>query len=385
MADKKRILFVHDTHEHGGIELFMLLLIKYYDPDKYETMIMVPGYEDPFRSSPQIFIDMILEQGIPLLRPPDPTKQPGWTFWVDIQNMRRLFRENRIDLIHIHTPSPHRTLKPTLAAKLNGLPVIRSEHLPPTYWPVNTKRVQWGAKLIEWLSDRIVPGSKACFDEQIEILHRGKNKVTESCYGIELDRFDPQHDVKAGKISLGLDPDIPVVGKIARLSPEKGYQYLIDAIPHVVEGYGPVNFLIVGDGEEREELQARVEKLGIEEHVVFAGYVDNTIPYMQAMDISVMSSVNEGVSLAMLEFMAMGKPLVASAEPSFVETFEHGKEGILVPLRDPKGLADGILSLLRDPELACRVGQGGYKKVHDTFGIRRSARVQMDLYDELLP
>lgn len=380
----KKVVFVHDTNVFGGIELFMLLLMKYYDRSRYETVVMVPGYEDSFRSSPEKFIELIEEMQIPLLRPDDPGITPFISFWKDIINIRKAFKEAGIDIVHIHTPNPHRTLRTTIAARLAGLPLVRSEHLPPSFWEIGSLKVKIGSKINEILSSKIVPGSDACYEEQLTLINRNPKKVTRSCYGIELDRFNPNHDVRAAKQKLGFDPDIPVVGNIARLSPEKGQKYLIDAAAIVIQKFGPVNFIIVGSGQLLEDLQKQAQNLGIGEHVYFLGFQEDTVPFMEAMDVTVMSSLNEGVSLAMLEFMAMGKPLVSSKEPSFTETVVDGESALLVDLEDSEALAGGIIRLLEDKELAKLVGEGALKKVHSEFDIMKSAKEQMELYDLLL-
>jgi len=380
----KRVIFVHDTQEFGGIELFMLLLVKYYDPSRYFPMIMVPGFTDENRSSPKKFIDLVEEYGIPLIRPPDLSDVSGSTFWKDVQNITKLFKDTKADIIHIHTANPHRTTRATIAAKLARLPIVRSEHLPPSFWNVNGYKTKLGAKTIEWLSDIIVPGSEACYEEQINLLKRNPKKVSRSCYGIELSRFDPVHDVQAAKENLGLRPDLPVVGNIARLSPEKGQKYLISAAARVIDRFGPVICLIVGSGSLEKKLKKQAEDLGIKDFVQFPGFVSDTVPYMEAMDITVMSSLNEGVSLAMLEFMAMGKPLVSSAEPSFLETVVDGESALLVDLEDSEALAQAILRLLKDPVLAQKLGNGALEVVRSKFDISISANEQMKIYDSLL-
>jgi glycosyltransferase involved in cell wall biosynthesis len=347
-------------------------------------MVMVPGFTDEDRSSPQELIELVNEQGIPLLRPPDLSHIGGSTFWRDVRNITKLYKEAEADIIHIHTPNPHRTTRATLAAKLAGLPIVRSEHLPPSFWDVDGYKTKWGAKTIEWMSDVIVPGSDACYDEQIYLLKRNPQKVSQSCYGIELNRFNPDHDVQAAKAVLGLDTSLPVVGNIARLSPEKGQKYLIGAAARVIEEFGPVTFLIVGSGILEMELKQQVEDLGIEKFVQFAGYVRDTVPYMEAMDVTVMSSTNEGVSLAMLEFMAMGKPLVSSAEPSFMETVVDGESALLVDLEDSEKLSHAIIRLLEDPAFAKQLGDGALESVRARFDISISANEQMDIYDALL-
>jgi glycosyltransferase involved in cell wall biosynthesis len=380
----KRVILVHDCTVFGGLELFVLLLLKYYDRERYEPLVLVPGYTD-YRSSPPLFIEKVHELGIPLLRPANPGATPVLSTVKDVYNIYKLFKQANADIIHIHTSRPHEARRATIAAKLARLPLVRSEHLPGSFWTKNATWKFWfNARMVEFLSDKIVPGSDACYDEQLKDLKRNPKKITRSCYGIELDRFEPNHDVRAAKIKLGLDPDVPVVGNIARLAPEKGQKYFIDAVPHVLKEFGPVNFLLVGDGPLRQELEAQVDRLGVRDRFVFAGFQKDTVPFMQAMDITAMSSLNEGISLAMLEFMAMAKPLVSSREPSFAEMVKDGEDALLVDLESGRALADGLIKVLGDPALAKRLGEGAYRTVHAEFSIIKSVEDQMSLYDKLL-
>jgi Glycosyltransferase len=384
MASPLPVAFVHDTNVYGGVELHVLMLLRYLDTRRYTPAVVVPGYTDIHRSSPQRFIDETAALGVPILRPPHPGDQAVVSFLRDVSNLRRLFREHGTRVVHVHTCRPEGARKAIIAARLAGVPaVLRSEHVPPS---LEMKRhTRTIIKPIDRMTDYVVVGSEVCREEQIRLLARDPKKVHLAYYGIELDRFNPEHDVRAAKIKAGLDPDLPVVGAIGRLAEMKGHTYLIDAAARIVKEYGPVQFLIVGDGPLNQPLKEQVARLGLEKYFHFAGFQANTIPFMEATDIATMpSALNEGISLAMLEYMAMGKPMVSSDELSFKETVEDGVSGIIVPMRDADGLAEGILTLLRDPELAARIAQNGLNRVRDTFNIRWQAENLMSLYDRIL-
>jgi glycosyltransferase involved in cell wall biosynthesis len=167
------------------------------------------------------------------------------------------------------------------------------------------------------------------------------------------------------------------------LSPEKGHVYFFDAAAKIIREYGPVNFLVVGTGRLEAELRAQVKGLGIEEYVHFLGFANDTIPFIRAMDITAMSSVSEGISLAMLEFMAMAKPVVATAEPSFAETIVDGESGVLVELKNGDALAEGIMRVLRDPDFAAAISRGAYERVRAEFDIRGNINRFMELYERM--
>jgi len=236
----------------------------------------------------------------------------------------------------------------------------------------------------DWMTDRIIADSNANRDEQIKLLGRPAWKVLRSYCGIDPTQFNPDHDVAAAKRRLGLNPNLPVVGAIGRLHVQKGMTYLIDAMPQVIREYGPVQFLLVGDGPLMGDLRAQVDRLGMRAHIQFAGFQADYVPYMEAMDIGVMPSLWEGFSISMQEYMALGKPTVVTNHGSFLEALTHEQHGLLVATRDSAGLSAGILRLLRDPALAQRFGQAALARVRDKFSVQQHMRDLMSLYDTLL-
>lgn len=380
----RQLVFVHDSNTFGGMELHMLLLLRYLDRRRYEPGVYVPGYTEKDWATPQRFIDEVKALGIPILRPPHPGFTPGMSTLRDVFDTSRLLRGNRTHLMHIHTNHPRGARKIQVAGKLAGVKaIVRSEHLPPTHFGL-TAATRILTPVFDRMTSCLIAGSQACFAEQVEIMRR--RNVHLSIYGVELDRFDPQHDVADAKRRLGLDPAIPVVGAIGRLSELKGHRYFIDAAAQVRQEYGqPINFLLVGDGPLRQELESQVDRLGLRDCFRFAGFQSDTVPFMQATDIATMpTSIDEGISLAMLEYMAMGKPMIATNDPSFEETVVHGQSGLIVTKKDSKELAQAITSLLCDRQLAERLRNAALEIVHKHFNIRRQTDEMMDLYDSLL-
>jgi glycosyltransferase involved in cell wall biosynthesis len=177
---------------------------------------------------------------------------------------------------------------------------------------------------------------------------------------------------------------MPVVGMVGRLSEQKGHTYLINAAHRVVREYGPVNFLVVGDGPLDLQLRQQVEDLDLRQYFHFTGYKQEVNLYMEAIDIGVMPSRWEALGLVLLEFMAMGIPTVTSSLPCFREVIVEGESGLIAPVEDENSLADYILKLLYDPDLASRMGRRALERVRSQFSIQRMADDMMDFYDMLL-
>ena len=377
----KRVAFVYDGTAYGGVEVYLLTLLRHLNYTRYDPIVIIPGFNYPF--SPQGFREQVQALGVPLLTPPNPGNSRNLSFVKDVINMRHLFKQTKTEVVHIQTSRFDGGRRATLAARLAGVPaLIRTEHITPSVNMAFYSR--FTTTPFDWLTNYIVTDSNSNRAEQIQLLNRAPHKVVSYHCGIELGRFNPVPDTRAAKLRLGLDPALPVVGAVGRLVEQKGHTYLVSAAAHVIKEFGPVNFLLVGDGPLEKQLKAQVAQLNIAQYFHFVGFQSNQIPYMEAMDVTVMSSIFEGFSISMLEFMAMGKPTVVTNYPSFLEAVIDGESGVVVAVRDGEAMAEGILKLLRNPTFAHKLGQAALARVKQEFSIQRLANDMMNLYDTTL-
>jgi glycosyltransferase involved in cell wall biosynthesis len=379
---RRSILFHHDSHGFGGMELYLFRLIGHLDPDRFTCALLVPGFRSENRSSPDEVVDEARARGIPVLRPPDPGSTPGLGSARELAATVGILRRHRPDVVHIHTCRPTGARRVTVAARLAGVPgLVRSEHFPPGVTATATD--WWRVRPFDWATDRIVTGSDGDRADQLSLLRRPSDKVVRLHNSIPLDGLDPDHDVCAAKVRLGLDPGVPVITNVGRLVEQKGQRHLIEALPRVIERCGPVNAVIVGDGPLHGALDGLARRLGVADAVHLVGFQDDVTPYLRAADVASMPSLFEVFSLAMLEMMALGKPVVASDHSSFTEAITHEREGLIVPREDSGALADALVRLLGDPRLRQSLGAAAAARVRAQFGIERLAGEVMDLYDQV--
>jgi glycosyltransferase involved in cell wall biosynthesis len=161
--------------------------------------------------------------------------------------------------------------------------------------------------------------------------------------------------------------NVPLVGVVARLQPEKGVAAFLKAAACVAPLFPEVRFLVVGDGPFREELTALTRQLGLEQRVHFLGYRPDARALIELLDVLVVPSFTEGSPLIVLETMAAGVPVVASAVGGVPDQVQHGKEGLLVPPGAPGVLGDALLRLLRDPAYARSLGEAGRERAASEF------------------
>jgi glycosyltransferase involved in cell wall biosynthesis len=198
--------------------------------------------------------------------------------------------------------------------------------------------------------------------------------------GVDLHRFDRLPAKQEVRRTLGLPNDELLVGTVTRLNPVKRLDVLLRAVA-ALEG---VHTVIVGDGPERRQLEAMADQLGLADRVHLVGHQQDVRPWLAALGVFVLSSDWEGMSNALLEAMAAGLPIVATAVGGVPEVVVDDATGLLVPPGDPNALAEAITRLLRDPDLRRTMGQAGRARVVQHFSIDETVRLTEELYTTLL-
>jgi glycosyltransferase involved in cell wall biosynthesis len=178
-------------------------------------------------------------------------------------------------------------------------------------------------------------------------------------YGVEIERFSPL--IKGDEIrnKFGLGNGEKIILTVQRLHVRKGVQFALEAFSEVEKKYRDVKFLIVGDGPEKKVLLRLAEDLAIKDKVIFAGAVENSdLPqYYAAADIFAFHSIYEGFGIVMLEAAASGKPIVTTESGGSLDIVRNGLNGLLVPAKDSRALADAIMKVLENPELGVSFGR----------------------------
>lgn len=208
-------------------------------------------------------------------------------------------------------------------------------------------------------------------------------RVTVIRNGIEIPPLDPAARRRVRE-ELGIGEDVPVIGTVGRLSPQKDYPTLLRAAAGVVAEVPRALFLILGDGGLRPDLENLAAELKIGARVRFLGYREDVMEVVSAFDIFALSSLWEGLPLAVLEAMAQAKPVVATAVPGTAEALAEGETGFTVPLGDASALAEKIIHLAGNLEKARKMGETGRKRVEEQFSRERMVGEHEELYRRLL-
>jgi glycosyltransferase involved in cell wall biosynthesis len=284
------------------------------------------------------------------------------------------FRAARLDVVQTHLWGGN--VWGRLAAWLAGTPVIvvTEQNLDP--WKTTRNFV------LDRLLTRIpahlvgVSGPVRDFYEEHGV-GRGRWHVIHNAIPVPPPR--PRSLTEAHR-ALGIVPEDRVVGLVGRLVPAKAPADFLGAVSIALRKVPRLKALLVGDGPLRADVEAEVRRLGIGERVVLAGFRKDVADLLAGMDALVFSSTREGLSLAMLEAMAAGVPLVATRVGGTPELIEHGVTGLLVPASAPEALADEIVRVLTDQALAARLAGAARARVAERFSLAKMADDYEALY-----
>jgi glycosyltransferase involved in cell wall biosynthesis len=183
---------------------------------------------------------------------------------------------------------------------------------------------------------------------------------------------------QAARERLGVAPGQPVLATVARLAPNKGHRYMIEALAGVRKTFPDVLYLVPGEGDQewhgdgglRGELVRQTQALGLEQHVRFLGYYPDVQTILHAADMLVSPSLREGMQVSLLEGMAAGLPVVATDIGGTPDAVANGVTGVLVPPTDPAALGTAVVAMLNDPARMHRMGAAGRQRVETLFDTR---------------
>lgn len=296
-----------------------------------------------------------------------------WGVW----RLAKIMREKQIDVVQTRLFLGNTIGR--LAAVLAGVPVIvAAEH--STYFDktIFHRRID---RLLIGKTERIVAVSQAVaeFTSRQEMI--APDLFTVVYNGLDLENFK----VSAGKRirqELGIAPDAPVLGSVARLIEEKGFTDFVSLLPQIVKKEPKVVFLLVGDGPERVAIQKVAQQAQVADRVVFTGERNDVPELLSAMDLFVLPSRREGLPTAVLEAMATGICVLTNDLPQFKEIVTDGKDGRIVDFADRKRVAETIVKLLADGDRRRTLAAAGNRRAQD-FSVKRMVDSYADLYLQL--
>lgn len=350
----------------GGAEQVVIRLAKGVDRRRFEPVIICLDRPGPFATEAEA--DGIEVVALDKRGPLDVRA---------VARLARLLRSRRIDVVHTHLWGAN--LWGRLAAAAVRVPVVvTTEH------NVDTWKRSYHLALDRALAPAAthlvaVSGEVRGFYEARGV-GRGRWRVVHN--GVDVGAA-PRRERGEAFRALGLDEADRVVGLVCRLVPAKAPEVFLHALALAAARVPALRGLVVGDGPSRAEAEALARRLGLAERVVFAGLRRDVPDLLPGLDALVFSSLREGLSMAMLEAMAAGVPVVATAVGGTPELITHGVTGLLVAPGRPEDLADAVVSLLEDAPAADRLRDAARRRVEERFSVARMIEAHEALYAEV--
>jgi sugar transferase (PEP-CTERM/EpsH1 system associated) len=296
-----------------------------------------------------------------------------------ILRLRRLLKTHAPDIIHTHTYFGNTLGR--LAGILAGVPV-KIVHVHGIY-----SHYRWPHYLMErslsLFTQQIVCCSKAVRQFALTSEKISSRKVKTIYNGIQIERFDVPINRFAIREALGLKEKEKVIITVGSLRWVKGYKYFLESMVEVNKKKQDARCLIVGEGLLRRDLEEKVRCLGLDGCVQFLGLRTDIPELLGCADIFVLSSLVEGLPLAVIEACAAGLPVIATDVGGVSEIIENGVTGILVPSKDIQALQQAIVTLLDDPEQARLMGEAGKRMARQKFSLEIMMRNIENLYQSL--
>ena len=325
-------------------------------------------------------------------------RPPFGSRWATLAYIARLSRwlqhhHREFDLVYV-SELKHEAYAAMFASRRGGFPVVlRAEHAGlagDCHWQLTARCGRRIKRRCRQASYIIAP--TAAVERELIAAGYPRDRLRVIRGGVPIvPEVAPDGRAEARTALAQTDPHLslagagPVVVYVGRLSAEaKGLSDLLQAWRKVVNVLSKARLWMVGEGPDVEKLRSQVGALDLVSSVAFAGAFDDVDDFLQAADLFVMPARESRASLALLEAMSWGLPIVATATGETQALIEHGQQGWLVPPADPAMLAEGILQLVKNPELAASLGDGARRSASHEFSLERVVEQHWSLFQETL-
>lgn len=386
--DKVKLLYIITRLDRGGSSEMVLLTLLRLNQEKFDITIM----SGPSREPDEKLIESVKKKGVRfifdsfLVRGPSPVKD-----FLTLLKIFFLIKKEKFDIIHTHTSKAG--ILGRIAAKWTTSKdyrpiIIHTPHghvFYGYYGVVLSKLFLILEKLAASFTDKIIALTEKEIDEYLQFgISRNRAKFISIPNGLDLNRIaNLKIDPVRKRKEFGLPEEVKLIGSAGRLELVKGYKYFIEASLIVKKSFPNCLFLLIGDGSLCGELQHQIEKLNLWQNFKILGWRDDVNEIISLLDVFVLSSLNEGMGLVLVEAMAMGKPVVATNVGGIPSVVIDGETGILVPPKNPDAIAEAIIFLLQNPEKMKKMGEAGKERTK-LFSIEVMIEKTQRLYEELL-
>lgn len=372
MGRRKKVMWLIKGLGVGGAERLLEIALPYVDNSRYDYEV---AYLLPWKNA---LVPAFEEAGLPIFCL---NHRKAYDARV-ILRLAQLLKERQVDLLHVHLP--YSGILGRVASRLAPVKgVVYSEH---NLW----ERYHWltsaANRLTFGYNDAVIAVSSEV-EQSIRCRYKphSRQRLCTILNGVDIDQLVTNSQGSHGvKPEFGIPDNHSLIVHVANFTAKKRHQDLIQAARMVIDQNPQTTFLLVGQGPLEPDVMAQAKALKLENNVVFAGFRTDAPRLIAAADVFVLPSLYEGLPIAMLEAMALGRPVVASRVGGVPEAITDGVDGLLVDTLAPSQLAERVLTLLHSAELRQRLSENAVQKVRDHFSVQRMVKSTEALYSSVL-
>ena len=359
---KDKIRILHVAQAAGGVDRYIRMLLKYMDEDIFENILICSQdfYEEDYEWLVNTFEQLEMTRAI------------SGKDLKAISEVRRLIRQYQPDIIYAHSS------KAGAIARVADIGLKNYCVYNPHGWAFNMrcsvqKKLMYAAieKMAASFCDKIICISEREKKSALENKICKEDKLQVIFNGVDIDAYENGVHGVIKREDLNIPEDAFVVGMVGRISPQKAPDVFIKMAKQIKDKISNAHFIIVGNGNQEEEIRKYAEDNGFSNSLHITGWVDNPMCYVELFDVACLLSRWEGFGLALPEYMMAGKPIVASKVDAIPDIIRDGENGVLVNVDDSVGASEAVLRIYNNPEYRKQLVSCGIKDVHNRFNARR--------------
>ena len=370
---KNKIRILHVAQAAGGVARYIRMLLKYLDKEKFENILVCSQdfHEEDYRDLVDSFEQVEMTRAI------------GGRDLKAIKGVRALIKKYNPDIVYAHSS------KAGAIARAADIGLRNRCVYNPHGWAFNMrcsakKKAMYTAieKIAAPFCDKIICISDAEKQSALDKKICREDKLQVIFNGVDIESYENGVRGAIKRKDLNIPEDAFVVGMVGRMSPQKAPDVFVKMAKQVKDEVPNAHFIIVGNGNQEDEIRKYAEDNGFSNSLHITGWVDNPMSYVELFDVACLLSRWEGFGLALPEYMMAGKPIVASRVDAIPNIIRNGENGLLVEVDDDIGASKAVLRILREDGLRKKIVAQGLEDVHNRFNARRVSEEHSKLFNK---
>ena len=370
---KNKIRILHVAQAAGGVDRYIRMLLKYLDKEKFENILVCSQdfHEEDYRDLVDSFEQVEMTRAI------------GGRDLKAIKGVRALIKKYNPEIVYAHSS------KAGAIARAADIGLRNRCVYNPHGWAFNMrcsakKKAMYTAieKIAAPFCDKIICISDAEKQSALDKKICREDKLQVIFNGVDIESYENGVRGAIKRKDLNIPEDAFVVGMVGRMSPQKAPDVFVKMAKQVKDEVPNAHFIIVGNGNQEDEIRKYAEDNGFSNSLHITGWVDNPMSYVELFDVACLLSRWEGFGLALPEYMMAGKPIVASRVDAIPNIIRNGENGLLVEVDDDIGASKAVLRILREDGLRKKIVAQGLEDVHNRFNARRVSEEHSKLFNK---